>query len=235
MSNKKEFIERPEVFKEIPEMPGYFASNNGRVRKGLTKIIQTHETRKGYITAQIMMDGRRFGIGVHRLVAMAFLGDVKGMEVDHLNFDKKDNRLENLEIVSRAENMRRFHKSGFSDASYKKISSAQKERWSKTERPPAKQPASEDFLNGIEKRKRAPGGGRKPKPPGEKRVKTAITMRPDHYDATAGDRSGIIERALDNMFGWIERAKTTTTSTVEVTTGSKTNEPIKITIKGYKD
>lgn len=85
------------------------------------------------------------------------------------------------------------------------------------------------------KRKRAPGGGRKPKPPGERRVKTAITLRQDHYDATAGDRSGIIERALDNLFGWIERAKTTTTSTIEVTTGSKTNEPIKITIEGYKD
>lgn len=79
------------------------------------------------------------------------------------------------------------------------------------------------------------GGGRKPKPPGEKRIKFASTMRPDHYDATAGDRSGMIERALDNMFGWLERAKTTTTSTVEVTTGSETNEPIKITIKGYKD
>ena len=60
-------------------------------------------------------------------------------------------------------------------------------------------------------------------------------MRPDHYDATAGDRSGIIERALDNLFGWLERAKTTTTSSIEVTTGSKTNEPIKFTIKGYKD
>ena len=61
------------------------------------------------------------------------------------------------------------------------------------------------------KRKRAPGGGRKPKPPGEKRIKFASTMRPDHYAATAGDRSGMIERALDMMVEWLERAKTTTT------------------------
>ena len=50
------------------------------------------------------------------------------------------------------------------------------------------------------KRKRAPGAGRPPKPPGEKRVKTAITMRPDLYDRTAGDRSGIIEEALLKHF-----------------------------------
>jgi hypothetical protein len=51
------------------------------------------------------------------------------------------------------------------------------------------------------KRKRAPGGGRKPKPPGEKRVKFASTMRPDHYEATAGGkRAAMIEEALDFMF-----------------------------------
>ena len=41
----------------------------------------------------------------HRLVAEAFLGDIEGMEVNHLNGNKFDNRLENLEIVTTKENM----------------------------------------------------------------------------------------------------------------------------------
>lgn len=42
--------------------------------------------------------------------------------------------------------------------------------------------------------------GRPPKPACEKRVKTAITMRPDHYAATADNRSKIVEDALDRFF-----------------------------------
>lgn len=42
-----------------------------------------------------------------------------------------------------------------------------------------------------------PGSGAKKKPPGEKRIKVAISMRPDLYEATKGNRSGLIEEALD--------------------------------------
>lgn len=42
-----------------------------------------------------------------------------------------------------------------------------------------------------------PGSGAPKKPPGEKRVKVAISMRPDLYQFTAKNRSAIIEEALD--------------------------------------
>lgn len=42
-----------------------------------------------------------------------------------------------------------------------------------------------------------PGSGAPRKPPGEKRIKTAISMRPDLYQFTAKNRSAIIEEALD--------------------------------------
>lgn len=43
-----------------------------------------------------------------------------------------------------------------------------------------------------------PGSGRPKLPKGEKRLKVAITMTPEHYKATAGgNRSAIIEQALD--------------------------------------
>ena len=43
---------------------------------------------------------------VHRLVAEAFIGPADDMTVNHKNFDKTDNRIKNLEVVSQADNNR---------------------------------------------------------------------------------------------------------------------------------
>lgn len=42
-----------------------------------------------------------------------------------------------------------------------------------------------------------PGSGRPKKPPEEKYVRAQITMTKAHHAATAGDRAGIVRRALD--------------------------------------
>lgn len=42
-----------------------------------------------------------------------------------------------------------------------------------------------------------PGSGAPKKPPGEKRIKVAISMRPDLHKFTEKNRSAIIEEALD--------------------------------------
>lgn len=44
-----------------------------------------------------------------------------------------------------------------------------------------------------------PGSGAPKKPPGEKRVKVAISMRPDLHKFTEKNRSAIIEEALDML------------------------------------
>ena len=123
-----------EIFKEIPSLPGYFASNQGRIRRGNDKIISLHETPKGYLKAQIMMNRVMHTLAVHRVIAQVFLGDVTGMEVDHLDFNKKNNSVENLEIVTKKENMRRYHNSEHAQAAYKNISTAQKISWSTREK-----------------------------------------------------------------------------------------------------
>ena len=46
---------------------------------------------------------------IHRVVAETFFGEITdGYEVNHINEDKSDNTLNNLELVTRAENMKKY-------------------------------------------------------------------------------------------------------------------------------
>ena len=60
---------------------------------------------RGYLLVNLYRDGKPRNFLVHRLVAMAFLGGIpRGMQVNHKDGDKKNNRLENLEVVTQEEN-----------------------------------------------------------------------------------------------------------------------------------
>ena len=59
----------------------------------------------GYLRTCIFKDSRGKGVFIHRLVAAAFLGErPEGMQVNHKNGNKQDNRLENLEYVTASDN-----------------------------------------------------------------------------------------------------------------------------------
>jgi hypothetical protein len=105
-------------FRACPSWPGYEVSDCGEVRNaksGRMCSIQNHSL--GYRTVAITASTAGFEttrglrvrlVGVHRLVADAFIGPCpSGHEVDHLDCDKTNNTPGNLEYVTRAENMRR--------------------------------------------------------------------------------------------------------------------------------
>ena len=99
-----------ERIKEIYCYPGYYASTKGNIyskRSGkLTKIQQIE--KRGYLFCRVVnKKGKRRYKGVHRLVALAFVpGRKKGLEVNHKNKNRKDNRPSNLEWITHRENVR---------------------------------------------------------------------------------------------------------------------------------
>ena len=59
----------------------------------------------GYKYVQISYNGKRKGCLIHRLVWETFVGEIPaGFQINHLNEDRGDNRLDNLEVVTPKEN-----------------------------------------------------------------------------------------------------------------------------------
>ena len=86
----------------------YAVSNQGRVKSLLTgKILKPAINHKGYFTVQLSLSGHRRNMKIHRLVALTFIPNPDGLpEVDHINGDRQDNRVENLRWVSGSTNTR---------------------------------------------------------------------------------------------------------------------------------
>lgn len=93
-------------WRKIRESNRYEVSDDGDVRGPSGRILKPTLMQIGYYSIAISLGNhkvvRRY---VHRLVADAFLGSTpKGCVVNHKNHDKLDNRLTNLEVVTRGSN-----------------------------------------------------------------------------------------------------------------------------------
>jgi hypothetical protein len=114
-----------EVWKDIPGYEGrYQASNLGRIRS-LTRKVRigiNYRTAEGQILRQFDITQKGYkGVClsrklkyVHKLVAMTFLQhtpDGFNTTVDHIDFDKSNNSVDNLRLISHAENSARTRRS----------------------------------------------------------------------------------------------------------------------------
>lgn len=111
-----------EIWRDVQGYEGlYQVSSLGRVRsfdrfvksKGGTrlhkgKLLNPGNRKNGYIQLNLWKDGKPTTLKVHRLVARAFpdiCGEYKdGLEIDHRNCVRDDNRATNLRWVTRKEN-----------------------------------------------------------------------------------------------------------------------------------
>ena len=80
---------------------------NGKEIKATFKgvILEQDISRYGYCLVKLSKNGHKKGYGVHCLMYKAFIGDIpKGMQVNHINEIKSDNRLENFNLMTPKEN-----------------------------------------------------------------------------------------------------------------------------------
>lgn len=96
-----------EEWRDIPETGGlYQVSSFGRVKSNVKPRILKYSSKTKYPSVSLIYGGKRHQMNIHRLVAEAFLPIEKGKSyVNHIDGDKHNNRLSNLEWVTNSENL----------------------------------------------------------------------------------------------------------------------------------
>lgn len=100
-----------EFWKDIKGYEGlYQVSNIGQVKSlRRNKILKPAPDDKGYLTVGLHKNKKQKTFRIHRLVAEAFLPNEEELpEVDHINRDRADNRVCNLQWISHIENLRKI-------------------------------------------------------------------------------------------------------------------------------
>lgn len=97
-------------------LEGYLINKNGDVFSTKGKAIKKLKTvinNSGYTRIHFTINGKTVMRTVHRLVAETFIPNPKNKtQVNHINGNKLDNRVENLEWVTASENLKHAFKNG---------------------------------------------------------------------------------------------------------------------------
>ena len=114
--------QQQEEFRPVPGYEGYYeVSNFGNV-KSLTndKILKPCLDGRGYYKVTLSKDGKTKTIRIHILVDTAFLGhkpDGYKIVIDHIDNNKLNNNLTNLQLISQRDNSSKDKKNGTSQYS----------------------------------------------------------------------------------------------------------------------
>lgn len=99
--------------KIIEHYPNYTISTIGVVKNKKNQIIKPFLNNKGYVMVRLWDSGVSTSKLVHRLVAQAFIPNPDNLpEVNHKDENKVNNDVNNLEWVTREENVRHSIKTG---------------------------------------------------------------------------------------------------------------------------
>ena len=100
-----------EVWRDIAGYDGmYQVSDLGRVRSkkyGDWRVFRPNKNKYGYLYVGLSKENKRKHFYVHRLVAQAFIenDNIFNTEINHINEDKSDNKVSNLEYCDRSYNV----------------------------------------------------------------------------------------------------------------------------------
>lgn len=118
-----------EIWKDIDDFPGYQVSDLGRVRTHnkvtfterhgnrhwKDRILKNKVSRKDNCSrVNLWKNGKDYTVLVHRLEAVAFLGKPENdeMTVNHKDGNRQNNSIDNLEWLSREDNIRHGFETG---------------------------------------------------------------------------------------------------------------------------
>ena len=122
LAKQDEASDSEEVWADLPGHCGFYqVSNIGRVRslprivmtpngpvKRCGKVVAAHDHYRGYREVRLNYNGNSVTCKVHRLVAETFIPNPDNLpEVDHIDMNRANNRVENLQWITHVDNCRR--------------------------------------------------------------------------------------------------------------------------------
>jgi hypothetical protein len=98
-----------EIWKDIPGYEGlYQVSNMGRVKSvRYNRFLKAGVCSGGYLGVCLYVNSTKKTLKIHKLVSMTFLNhkpDGYKIVVDHIDNDKTNNRIDNLQLITPREN-----------------------------------------------------------------------------------------------------------------------------------
>lgn len=116
-----------EEWKTIKDFDKYEISNLGIIRNKKTKIIRKQSNHKdGYKRIVLFKDNKYYIKSVHRLVALTFIPNPNNYDsVDHINGDKSNNTINNLQWMDKKANWYKYKNS----ENFEKTAQKQKLTW----------------------------------------------------------------------------------------------------------
>ena len=102
-----------EQWKPVEGYENYMISNLGRVkslnykRTGKEKLLSLGKDSKGYLYVNLCKNGVGKPFKINRLVYSTFVEEIpEGLQVNHIDENKENNRLDNLNLMTPKENTR---------------------------------------------------------------------------------------------------------------------------------
>lgn len=115
---------KKEIWKDIIGYEGlYQVSDLGNIRslpkirdgkfRNEYKILKPRKVKDGYLMVALYKDKKAKNVQIHRIVAKHFLENYDDkLEVNHKDFNKGNNSLDNIEMITHIENIKHYWKGG---------------------------------------------------------------------------------------------------------------------------